>query len=57
MDPNKTLEALIKLCEAWQEWGPLEFDSVETLDEVTDLVLALDNWMTEQSGFLPDLWS
>jgi hypothetical protein len=57
MDPNKTLTNLIALCERWQEWGELEMNPVETLDDMTDLVLALDNWMTEQSGFLPDLWS
>ena len=57
MDPNKTLTTLIALCERWQEWGELEMNPVETLDDVTDLVLALDNWMTDRRGFLPDLWS
>jgi hypothetical protein len=57
MDPNKTLTTLIALCERWQEWGELEMSPVETLDDVTDLVLALDNWMTDRRGFLPDLWS
>lgn len=57
MDPNKTLTNLIALCERWQEWGELEMNPVETLDDMTDLVLALDNWMTDRRGFLPDLWS
>ena len=57
MDPNQTLTKLIFLCEQWQEWGELEMSAVETLDDVTELVLALDNWMTQRRGFLPDLWS
>ena len=57
MDPNQILTKLIFLCEQWQEWGELEMNPVETLDDVTDLVLALDNWMTDRRGFLPDLWS
>jgi len=58
MDPNKTLTTLIALCEKWQEWGELEMNPVETLDEVTDLVLdeyyRLDD---SRRGFLPGLWS
>ena len=57
MDPNQTLTKLMFLCEQWQEWGELEMNPVETLDDVTELVLALDNWMTQRRGFLPDIWS
>jgi hypothetical protein len=57
MDPNQTLTKLMFLCEQWQEWGELEMNPVETLDDVAELVLALDNWMTDRRGFLPDLWS
>lgn len=57
MDPNVTLVKLLELCDRWRDWGELDMNPVETLDDVTELVLALDNWMTERSGFLPDLWS
>ena len=55
MDPNDTLARLVRLCEEWQEWGDLEVDPVPALDEVSELVLALDNWLS-QGGFRPDSW-
>lgn len=55
MDPNETLSEMLKIADSWQEWGALEFDPETTLDALSDLVLALDNWLS-QGGFLPDNW-
>jgi hypothetical protein len=56
-DPNVTLARLIELCEQWENWGVIQGEPIAMLDEITELVLTLDNWMTGRRGFLPDLWS
>ena len=56
MDPNATLARIKTICDKWEEWGTLEMDPLETLDELTELVQSLDEWLSN-GGFRPDNWS
>jgi hypothetical protein len=56
MDPNTTLARIKTICDKWEEWGTLEMDPLETLDELTELVQSLDEWLSN-GGFRPDNWS
>jgi hypothetical protein len=56
MDPNATLAEIRKICTSWQEWGTLENDPASRLDDLSELVYDLDQWLTT-GGFRPDDWS
>lgn len=56
MDPNTTLSRLRELLSQWEEWGTLELDAESSMDEATELFLALDDWLS-QGGFRPNDWS
>lgn len=56
MDPNATLQRIRSLSNTWEEWGSLELDPLATLDELTELMLGLDEWLTS-GGFRPNDWS
>ena len=56
MDPNTTLSRLRELLSNWEEWGTLELDAEASMDEVTDLFLGLDTWLST-GGFRPSDWS
>jgi len=55
MDPNQNLTDLIVICERWEEWGSLDIDPVAAMDRLTELFLALDDWIAG-GGFIPDRW-
>ena len=55
MDPNATLNALLALCEQWEEWGDLDLDPTTAMDKATELFLALNDWLSN-GGFQPDSW-
>jgi len=55
MDPNVALERLLSICEQWEEWGELEQNPIAALDEVAELFLGLNEWISS-GGFLPNLW-
>lgn len=56
MDPNVALAAIRSLLGEWEEWGTLQVNAEEALDNLTDLFFALDNWIAS-GGFRPDDWS
>ena len=56
MDPNDTLSKIRSICASWEEWGGLENDPSESLDEIVELISTLDTWLTT-GGFRPDDWS
>lgn len=56
MDPNETLKRLRNILNTWDEWGILEADAEDALNNVTELFYALDDWLS-QGGFRPDDWS
>jgi hypothetical protein len=51
MDPNETLDRLRELT----DFGDTHEDVERTLDEVSDLFTAMDDWLS-RGGFLPDDW-
>ena len=55
MDPNKTLEDIMATAYKWEEWGTLEMDPLETLDSLTENVIALHEWLSS-GGHRPDSW-
>ena len=55
MDPNATLDSILKMCQGWEEWGDSEYSPEETLDSLVEHVLSLHEWISN-GGFLPDLW-
>jgi hypothetical protein len=56
MDPNATLNNMRDVFTRWEEWGILEVDAEQAMDELVDLFFALDNWLIS-GGFRPDSWS
>lgn len=56
MDPNATLSRLRIIFNNWEEWGNLELDAAASMEEVSELFLDIDNWLTS-GGFRPDDWS
>jgi len=61
MDPNACLTELLRLSEQIQEVidedEPIDSGAaIADLDRVTELVMALDGWITG-GGFLPERWS
>jgi hypothetical protein len=55
MDPNATLARLRHMVESVQGGAYRESEAVANLDELTELVAALDGWLS-RGGFLPSDW-
>ncbi len=56
MDPNVALSRLREVFTQWEEWGTLELDAAEAMDELVDLFHGLDEYLTS-GGFPPSDWS
>lgn len=55
MDPDKTLEKMLRLALKTQEqWDPDEGVGIDAL-ELAELVIAMHEWITN-GGYLPKAW-
>ncbi len=56
MDPTKLLEDLLKWAHKVTFGDTRDFrDARENIDEAAEIVLSLDEWLTD-GGFLPEQW-
>lgn len=55
MDKNEALEVLIEICSEWNKWGEYKLNPIDSMDEVADLFIYLNNQM--RSGDVPSDWT